>query len=463
MVDILDAHPLIAIIYLGPLIYLFLSARIHRSSICLLGLLYIYIILVPFYYVRIDKSTLYMVALVKYIPFLVISFFFFKGLFPKKSISFYSKISGDKVFLYIGCIFAFQLISLIGSSFPLDGFLKCVYYFFTGPILVYIVREYVRNEREMRWLLTTIILSLALSSLYGIYTFFIKTDPLYYQISLFYSDYLHITPDFIRPVFTLGNPTFAATLFVCVIPIGVAYYMTAETYYEKYIILFALVCITVGVIVSMTRIAYLALLSMFFLFPFIQRNKLIHREFFLLVPIIGMICLCLVWLNPETAQNASQFSMNRITSMFDHNISDMNRIHLWRIAALMFSDSPVTGIGFGQYSQIMLGYLDSVTGNIGRVQVADNMYLTTIVEVGIVGSVPVILFLRYIFKNIRILLNESAQNRDERAILSAYTCSLAAFFICMATWDVLNQPTNRIMFWTMIGLLQVKYRSTVDS
>ena len=73
------------------------------------------------------------------------------------------------------------------------------------------------------------------------------------------------------------------------------------------------------------------------------------------------------------------------------------RFEYWQIAFRIFAVHPLIGAGHMQFGQVYLNYVQALSGlasfDISTVSVADNIFITTLAEHGILGIVSLVVFL----------------------------------------------------------------------
>jgi O-antigen ligase len=122
------------------------------------------------------------------------------------------------------------------------------------------------------------------------------------------------------------------------------------------------------------------------------------------------------------------------------------------IATQIWSDHPWWGVGPGGYR-----YFSKPLGS--QTQTPDNMYALTLAENGTIGFAMRVGFLL----SFAILLAHQAfdprtpqrqdrQDTEDRDLLRAFFASSIGFSLNMLTFDALQFPSTRMIFWMVAGL-----------
>jgi hypothetical protein len=74
----------------------------------------------------------------------------------------------------------------------------------------------------------------------------------------------------------------------------------------------------------------------------------------------------------------------------------------------------------------------------------DNFYCTSLLEYGLANSIILLIILFFIIKTVW------TNKHNELALMLGI--NVLSFFLSMFFWEVLNHPTLRIMFWSLLGI-----------
>ena len=128
--------------------------------------------------------------------------------------------------------------------------------------------------------------------------------------------------------------------------------------------------------------------------------------------------------------------------------SEPFRFRLSQYAAVsrVIADYPLLGVGIGNYTSVFGHYNPELTHSL--VQTTDNMYLMVLAETGLLGTTA---FLLLNFSLIKPLI-QALKNQQVESWLLPLTLSLASFYLVLLSWDALNHPVLRMVFWMICGL-----------
>ncbi len=150
------------------------------------------------------------------------------------------------------------------------------------------------------------------------------------------------------------------------------------------------------------------------------------------------------------------------TTPFMQRLTDPNdllvRFESWKIIGRVFADNPLIGVGHMRYGSVYLNYVHDVS-NIARfdfsdVSVADNLFLTTAAENGLLGLLALVLFFVFALRRLG-KLRMKLETLGLRAQASFVRCSELALIIyivsgCLADLQLFTKAT-RLMF-ILVGL-----------
>jgi len=136
-----------------------------------------------------------------------------------------------------------------------------------------------------------------------------------------------------------------------------------------------------------------------------------------------------------------------------------SRFESWKLALRVFGDHPLLGVGHMQFEQVYLSYVQDLSNaahfDIAKVYVVDNMYLTVLVEHGLVGLLALIgLFAYAIFGMRRMRGRLIAQGRNESAsLMRAAELALVIYAItgCFADLDLFTKATKFVFILMALG------------
>ena len=412
-----------------------------------------YIVLVPFYYFSEAIFHPVLVVVAKYLPLLFIAILASKYI---RGNAYSSRVRIG--FIIILPYFFFSLLSLLDATHQDLGLYKWFYYSISG-MGVFLLSHGLLNERfSIIKLAKRISCITSISAAYGIWVYFSEIDVIWGINSsfppLFHSDFGGWETD--RPVATLGNTLYAAGVFSLILPLAYASFLDSKS---KFRFVYGLSCVILllGVIVTYSRGALITVMisSTVYIFSFRRQINWSKISYSLLgtALIIGIVIAVL----PSTVRTFSAITdrvFDRFSALYDPNIFTTAGNEPYRIAQYetvygILKEDPALGIGFGNYvvefDRIKSASLQYIHA---QAKTTENMYLMIVAETGILGLVSFVAIVIYVI----FCLQKKRNNMGiESNWETAFIASIAGGLFNMATWDALNQPTMRILFWLILA------------
>ena len=227
-----------------------------------------------------------------------------------------------------------------------------------------------------------------------------------------------------RMMSTLMHPSVLGAYFTITLPLS---FFIIEAADKKWVKLSGLTVFIIGVgalFFTFSRGAWIAVIASFFL----CYSKKHARLFIWLILVLILLFLVLFILSDQGSFIRSTFSAEGIRE----GIIAESRIGLMPVMWKMFKSDPFFGIGLNHYRLMSDMYSSESIEEVFRIP--DNMYLTIIVEMGILAFLA---YISFIFVLMKKAIRFIARTRDElkRSSLLAFLTGLIAFMIKMATYD----------------------------
>lgn len=383
------------------------------------------------------------VFLMPYLPFTVdllfMIFVFFayiyKGIFRK--IDPFTKETIDiPIVLFVIAI----IISTITSIDP-KGSLRDLVFQLVSISFVFVVINNIKSKKDLNTLLTILVITATISSLYGIYQYITglkMTDRWVDEAG---------NPGIVTRVFSVfDNPNVLAEYLIMTIPISIALLWNSKKACKKIIFLFTTIILVTGLGLTYSRGGWLGFAFGIFIFILFTEKRLL----FILLP-LGLLVLPFL---PATI-------LNRILSIKDiADSSTSSRFGIWLTAINIIKDNWMAGIGLGS-NPFRNAYRHYVRSSFVYYH-AHNTYLQTAVEMGVAGLIVLFMLIFIIYKySIKDLIK--GKDRWVKIVTAGILSGLSAIFIHSFFDSIFFMPKTIITFWTLISFLLVLLRLSNSS
>lgn len=362
---------LLAIAGVSLFVALFLTSR--RSDI-FLGLIIVLVALAPFFLsVRIIPGVpkLYIedVIVLNYAGFMVISY----GLFRTKRLHLGSGLFLAIFFLFFLCA-ATSFMTIPPAETAYRNFTET---FILGLVCYFIFVNEI-NESNVSTLMnvlgtTSLILAVAVC-----FEGALQKNPIMEYAERFFSDFVYIDPEtvrnlraYYRPYGVYFQPSETGTFLVMGFPL--VYHMVRN--WQTPLKYLTLAVATAGIVVNYTRGAWIALAVTLVLCNFRR-----IRRFLPAMALAGALVLSFAYM---TAGNSA------FVQRFSDPSNLYTRAYYWQLGLNIFMEEFPFGIGHMNFENHYMDYVDTVPApnglNVKQIFVADNIFLTTMVEQGFLG------------------------------------------------------------------------------
>lgn len=281
-----------------------------------------------------------------------------------------------------------------------------------------------------------------------------------------------LTPYGRRAVSTFGNPNFASSYAVMIIPIAMYYLSVAYKRIDRIFYSLVLIFAFAMIFASMTRSSVIGVIvALAFIFSFPQyRSKILSNKVFKTIALIVMV-IFLLWpdenMKPASLGVAKRFYDGALAtvSRFNLNVkrdeiypSFHQRLLIWTCGLKMFEERPLLGKGWGSFELFYPYYQGPILvsyPNLKDLRTHANNAHNEIIEVvsqsGLIGFAFYLLFFLAFFKTFWHFIKSAGENEKKIAI------ALCAALIGMLLDNMLNvtlhfaQPA--FLFWWLAGSL----------
>ena len=433
--------------------------------------LIIYINVIPFYYV--DEAVVghSMYIFVKYLPFILSVLFFCQVLIKQKAILLY-EIKNQRL---IHLLLVFQLwciFTLCFSDYTRLGLIKNIYYTFTGVLIFLSIVLLKINLQDLKKVANYTVVSVTVTAIYGIYAYISSSDPFWFYLPLENKHYIisevvktyennfadkhwvdHYKSTY-RVVSTVGNPVVYSSLLSSTIPLILFFIFSSRKNTTRFFYVFLFFSVAFCTLLTFSRGAYLSgcIGICTFIIMAVDKENICLSRIIKTSAIFFIIIFLIMNLFEKSATKAFDLMSLRFDNFLDSN-SILSRISRIETAIYLMEENYLTGLGNTVLTDYIRDNSHIISFN-SSIVTMDNMYLTIMCEVGVVG---ILLFLLFLLKAVfqpTIALMKSFQDSNNYAKTFAFACSASIFSMIfnMATWDLLNNPVMRVNFWILLGL-----------
>ena len=230
----------------------------------------------------------------------------------------------------------------------------------------------------------------------------------------------------------------------------------------QYILILFLVILTIGLIYSYTRAAWLSLVAALGVWALFKLK--INIKYVVLLGIfagfVGFqyytdISIALSKNKTDSSENLSKHieSMSNIST----DASNLERINRWNSAIRMFEERPVFGWGPGTYAFEYAPFQHSseitvISTNSGNRGNAHSEYLGTLSEMGVLGLLSFLALLFFIFYRASLLFIK-LEDKELKTLLLSVILALVSYFIHGVLNNYLDTDKASIPVWTCVAII----------
>lgn len=443
-----------------------------------------YVSLVPFYYFQSQSLTLApSFSLIKYWPFVLVCSAC--GLWVVEWRLKGRGIIPMTVGRWICTHLALSLLSLWGAEYARIGLEKWIYYHATGPVLCLLVVQYFSSWDVIR---RGAIFMVLLGGAVVVYTFFFSAtglEPFWDAIQRAYSPY-HTRHRAMGP---FGHTVATATYAMFLLSLAVWALTIFKGLWSK--VGWGLVCalFVPTVLVTQTRGTQVAtLLCCVLLVPWLKKfgpamGRIGRRKLYGGLIACGLAALVMGGglmqherignISGEIGQRWREILEPRSVTIRDGDkvyqydsllaYTERFRIAQYYTVGNMLAEHPFMGVGFGTFTREFEKYRYAENYMVREFpeHTTENMYLMFLAETGVLGLSARLALMTAIFVAVFGAWRR-AEPGPRRDLLWAYLAGYAGLAANMLTWDVLNEPTLRMVYWLWTGLALSAARLQAD-
>ena len=327
-------------------------------------------------------------------------------------------------------------LGAMASVSPLTGLLRTFYYSLTGITVSLCTHAVVRSTRDNQLVVRSMVWIGACVGGYGVFEFLDFVDVYGHIFDQDNARYRMLTTeDFgARIVASVGHPVYLGTFLAGLLPLSL--YVGLSSRCRIALLSWSpFVLIATGLILTFTRGAYAAAAVSFYFYP----RRLSRLRFGPTVLVVLVLAVGAVSLDQLRTGLTGQGTIDQ----FKRFRTDQRGLAYTHASALI-QDSPLLGVGVGDYR-----YLANRYGDFN--DTPDNVYLRILAEWGIVGGVMTAYLVILVLRGIRTA-EECLVGSEVSSLGSAVLGALASLLVDMITCDALMFPLTRVQFWLIAGL-----------
>ncbi len=310
------------------------------------------------------------------------------------------------------------------------------------------------NTRNMETFITVMVGTGSIVSIYGI------------------GQYMGIdwtTPKAAPLVSTLGNVNFTGEYLMMIIPLSAAmvFHQIRHGPCRKpkvLMIVFGIFTILmfVHLLLTKSRASWVGLIGGGIVIFFINPVKKHRLKFLLYLALVTIVALSVIYIS---SGGSDFFSIkNEAISIFDtRGSSVLFRFFVWRSTFRMIRETPIHGVGAGNFKIIYPLYRSheehDISGGDIRVEKAHNDYLGITSELGLIGFGIFVWLLVTVFKVFKKLLEESPQNNagcsaaiPESILVAGLLVSVVSMLVAAVFGFPFHTPATSLTFWVILGI-----------
>lgn len=350
--------------------------------------------------------------------------------------------SGHNYFIIVMVLFmAAESLSLVQMAHDLVALRNLLETFILGPILaILFVQEAANTDTET--IAEAVVWLTAILALLSLVERVTKRNPILehaQDITYMSPQLVALTNGVYRPYVSFFHPSETGTFMAMGFPFAVR--MVGRG--RRLLSMTLLMTISAGLLVNATRGVWVG----------------VAVASLMMVPNILTLMVVLV---PLAAFGGGMGYFVLKDTAFMHRLTDGNdlysRFESWSLALKVFQDHLLTGVGHMQFKEVYLNYVQDLSNkahfDISKIYVADNMYLTTLVEHGVIGTVALLGMLLFVISTLRRRRARAMVNGNAAAATLLHASELAVVVYavtgCFADVNLFTKATK--LCFILIGL-----------
>ncbi|MCU0666412.1 MAG: O-antigen ligase family protein [Candidatus Omnitrophica bacterium] len=314
------------------------------------------------------------------------------------------------------------------------------------PIIYYLFKNGFPLVKNKRRLMITICILASIMAFIAIIETIFRKNIIYENLYLrnYYGFYQNFFIKEHRAVSTQIVPQALGTCLIACIPAAYSLIYNEKKRYIKILAILCAILISIGVILTLTLIIFLAGAVTSILYFYYKKNR--NTVFFIIIAFALMIA-CFTFLSKRQFPSW-KIRVSGLTNILPYK----HRINRIITTASILKDYPLTGAGIGNFRYVFDRYYIATKKIPYYWKVPDNMYLSILGETGLLGFFTFILFMARLLKMGFKFLKFGGNNENKEIALFLLT-AICGMLLSMANYDALYWTVPFYLFWIYCGML----------
>lgn len=327
------------------------------------------------------------------------------------------------VAIYIIMGISHVLLIAPSMSIAIEGF-RAV---FQHVLWYFVATQFIRNSEDSKRIINFMLGIGLLMGMHSIYQYIAKVP--------MPGNWVDATENITTRAFSIiGSPNILGVIFVLFIPIGISMFLSQKDRYMKIFYFMSTVMMIAGLLLTLSRGAWLAFGLAIFVFIITLNPRLI-------VPFLVFVAIFILF-----GGSLSQRLLFMLSPVYLIKSAAGGRLYRWEIGLKVWERSKLFGLGLGRY-----GGAVAMNNDLAPFYL-DNYYLKTLVEMGIYGVVALaFVIISFIIFSSKIIRH---QKDVQKRIISIGLFSGALGVIAQNfVENIFEVPGMIVLFWMAVALI----------
>lgn len=279
-------------------------------------------------------------------------------------------------------LFIMAGVSYLWKGIPVPWYLSPLFTYISFLFLFFVTVSLVDTLPRLKVTLLVAIASLAIASLYVIRE---------------WQKYHNLYPGF-RPGFVTGDPNYFSLSAVACLPLAYNFIREGHAWWERAFCLVCFVWILIAVMLAASRGGFAGLVAAFLCVVWLSRQRVRN------LTLLGVLLIPLMLIMPSSPL------VRLLHPSYADEMGTSTRLELWTAGLRMIKESPLTGVGLGNFKPMVSRY----EGSAGELdKIAHNTYIEFAAELGIPGLVVFLVILGCTFRSLQFVLRRAGPSTPQ--------------------------------------------------